>query len=220
MLIAVTGEGPTDIGKIDYITGNFSEGPVLTLVRRILPNVAIDFVHWDRKNRDKKDKQRGFRMQGRTGKLSGHGKLAYIFKQFANSEEADAAIYYSDSDRISGSDARKESVCQKRYDDLKREIFKGFDAADIQGKTFVCSGVAAIPVKMIESWLLADKNAFDMAFGVRTCKDFPKYPELEWGDIDDINSNYSKNKMDRILECYVKIGIGKNVKAEKFFCNY
>ena len=123
-------------------------------------------------------------------------------KQFANSEEADAAIYYSDSDRVSGSDARKASVCQKRYDDLKGEIFKGFDAADIQGKTFVCSGVAAIPVKMIESWLLADKNAFDMAFGVRTCKNFPKYPELEWGDIDDINSNYPKNKMDRILECY------------------
>lgn len=203
MKIVVTGEGPADIGELDYNTNNLLEGPVLILIRRLLSEREIDFIYWDRKAEDAKNGRKGFRVQGRKEKLSGYGKLAYHFKCRANDQSADAALFFSDADRDSGRDARKYNECKKRYSTLKNDIEKGFQAADTKAHSKTCKGVAIIAVKMIESWLLSDREAFDKGFGtVNRCEKFPNNPELEWGAKNDKNSNYPKNQLKRILSAY------------------
>ena len=203
MRIMATGEGHTDIGFRDYNTGEFLEGPVLTYIRRILPSIEMDVLLWDRKTADSQIRGKGFRIQGRKGKLAGHGKIAFIFKAMANEESVDLACFYSDADKGLGVDARKEKACERRYKELKDEIENGFKAADSLCQDGACDGIAIIPVKMIESWLLSDKGAFDKAFGnVKKCEKFPDKPELEWGAKNDKNSNYPKNQLNRILDAY------------------
>jgi len=60
-----------------------------------------------------------------------------------------------------------------------------------------------IPLKMIESWLLADEIAFTTCFGKPpTRPPLPRQPELIWGDENDQTSNHPKIILKRVLDQY------------------
>lgn len=218
--ILIYGEGPTDCGELDPLTGKLVEGPVEIYIRKILGDQdKVEFILTDlRKEKLARPK---FQRIGKS--LKGHGLKASILMRLAIANKCDSAAYYSDGDRAQGSDARRENVCRKRYNELKNEIISGFASANIEkSREDELHGVAIIPMKMIESWLMGDPAAFSCAFShaeeethknrrqgrQETC---PNQPELDWGAHDDPSSNYPKNRLTRILDVY-----GKNCNRETF----
>lgn len=201
MRILILGEGPTDVGQQDYQTGRFIEGPIPIMIRRILNEpVAMELL-------DKSDRKKlkGKHFQRSIRGLSGHGPCSLWAKMKASEQSFDAIVFYSDSDREDGSDPRNEVACRKRFEKVKSNIEEGFRRA----QRFEVLDLAIVPVKMIESWLMADPKAFSIAFGSarrirgkQTKNIFPKTPELEWGDKYDTSSNYPKCQLNRILSCY------------------
>lgn len=201
MRILILGEGSTDVGQRDYQTGRFIEGPIPIMIRRILNEpVAMELL-------DKSDRKelKGKHFQRSIKGLRGQGLYSWWAKSKAVEQSFDAVVFYSDSDREGGSNAKNKVDCYKRFKEVKSNIEEGFHR--VQNADIL--ELAIVPVKMIESWLMADAEAFSSAFGgVRRIdgkqmkKIFPKNPELEWGDKHDDSSNYPKCQLKRILSCY------------------
>ena len=198
MRVLLHGEGVTDYGKGDGM-GGWIEGPIQIIIKRIVGEVEIDCVTKD----DIKTHRN--RLQRKLSGLKGHGTYAALLIHIANERnvsdtewEYDVVALYRDADRQSGKDARKLNVCQRRYEEIKQEIFQGF------GK-FPCEVrfIAIIPMKMIENWLLADPKCFVSAFGGKQLN-LPDNPELLWGDLRDRDSDHPKNVLSRILAIYQK----------------
>lgn len=216
--ILIYGEGPTDCGALDPLTGKLVEGPVEVYIRKILSDQeGVEFTLITDLSKEKLDRPK-FQRIGNS--LKGHRGKASILIRLAIADKCDCAAYYSDGDRAQGSDARRENVCQRRYNELKDEIISGFASVRIENAVH---GVAIIPMKMIESWLMGDPTAFSYAFSraeaeethknrrqgrQETC---PNQPELDWGAHDDPSSNYPKNRLARILDVY-----GKTCNRETF----
>lgn len=202
--LLLQGEGPTDCGTVNYQTGETEEGPIQIYIRKILDNAEVTMDLLPRADMELSVfRQKRPRLQPRGQKLKGHGIRAYLLSIEALRKECDGAVLYVDADKESGIDARKEFACQKRYEEIKKDILHGFQAKELRG-------VAAIPMKMIESWMMGDKNALQKAFGQArqpkhkkiSVESFPSSPELEWGSKNDGNSNYPKNQLHRILIAY------------------
>lgn len=203
MKIVVMGEGKTDVGYRDTYN-HFVEGPVCVLLKRILKehDVPVEFVFLEKADRKRQSTPR---LQRSLKKLKGHGLYSYWEKLQAVEQSADAVLFYSDADKESGENNKDSKICEKRFEDVKSGIVSGFDFCSSKEFNQIFS-ISAVAVKMIESWLMADPNAFEVAFGKSKNKKidklFPKKPELEWGAKEDKNSNYPKNQMDRLLACY------------------
>lgn len=201
MRILILGEGPTDVGQRDYQTGQFLEGPIPIIIRKVLEG-PVEMQLLDKSDRKK---LKGKHFQRSIKGLSGQGVCSRWAKMQAAEQSFDVVIFYSDSDRESGSDARNEVACRKRFEEVKSNIEEGFHRAQHPEVL----DLAIVPVKMIESWLMADPKAFSTTFGSareirgkQTKNIFPKTPELEWGDKHDASSNYPKCQLNRILSCY------------------
>jgi len=208
--LLLQGEGPTDCGIVNYQTGTVEEGPVQIYIRKILGGGELMMKLLTRAGielQTSSHKHKRPRLQPHGHKLKGHGIRAYLLSVEAMQQKCDGCVLYIDADKESGIDARKEHACKKRYDEIKTDILHGF-----QAKSF--RGIAAIPMKMIESWIMGDKEAFPRAFGkihppkhnksiqkdvIESC---PSTPELDWGEKSDPNSNYPKNRLNRILSAY------------------
>lgn len=203
MKILIMGEGPTDVGGRDYQTGRFLEGPIPVMIRRGLEEpVEMDLL--EKSARKEKTSKRSHFQRSIKG-LHGQGVCSFWAKKQAAEGAYDAVVFYSDSDREGGRDSRTEVACRKRFSEVKADIEAGFRRAN-HPDVF---DLAIVPVKMIESWLMADSDAFSSAFGSprrmrgKTIRnDFPKRPELEWGDKHDSASNYPKCQLNRILSGY------------------
>lgn len=201
MRMLILGEGPTDVGQCDYQTGQFIEGPIPIMIRKILDEP----VEMELLDKSARKELRGKRFQRSIKGLRGQGLYSWWAKMKAVEQSFDAVVFYSDSDREGGSDARNEVACRKRFEEVKSDIEEGFYR--VQHSEVL--DLAIVPVKMIESWLMADPKAFSSAFGgTREIRDkkakniFPKKPELEWGDKHDSLSNYPKCQLNRILASY------------------
>ena len=214
--ILIYGEGPTDCGELDPLTGKLVEGPVEIYIRKILGDQdKVEFILTDlRKEKLARPK---FQRIGKS--LKGHGLKASILMRLAIANKCDSVAYY----RKQCCDARQEAVCRKRYNEIRCEIVSGFASARVENSTAdEVHGVAIIPMKMIESWLMGDPNAFSHAFpnGGKKGKhkkkhqeqqeSCPNQPELDWG-AHDPSSNYPKNRLARILDVY-----GKTCNRETF----
>ena len=217
--ILIYGEGSTDCGVHEFVTTELLEGPIEVYIRKILGDQEeVEFTLTDLT----KEKRPKFQ---RIGKNFGkHGRNAALLMRLAIADKCDCAAYYSDGDLKRCCDARQEAVCRKRYKGLKDEIVSGFASARVENSTTdEVHGVAIIPMKMIESWLMGDPNAFSHAFpnGGKKGKhkkkhqeqqeSCPNQPELDWGAHDDPSSNYPKNRLTRILDVY-----GKTCNRETF----
>lgn len=67
------------------------------------------------------------------------------------------------------------------------------------------TGIPMIAMKMIECWLLSDKDAYKRCFGSDLKKmNLPSKPELIWGEKNKRSSDYPKNYFKRVLEEYHK----------------
>lgn len=205
MKLLLTGEGPTDCGKLDYETQVWKDGPVQGYLRKIVQqlghDIEIQTVEKEKITEHRKKKRQTAATKG----LQGHAKKAFFVMQAAIESGCTAAAMYVDSDKSSGERAPKtQHECEKRYNELKDEVLTGLRAG--AGKETV-TPIAIIPVKMIECWILGDKGAFERYFGEEQVQrlgnreDFV-HPELIWGAKDDPASDYPKNKLERILNRY------------------
>ncbi len=192
--ILLCGEGPTDYGNPKYGSHDWEEGPVQPIIRKSV-NGDIEFAYTTKEDIKRKTIQR------RTGaKVTGHGVKSYKLCIIAEEcKDIDNIICYVDADREQGS-GKSERESRKRLQKIYNEIsngFKQFSEARSQ------SSIPMVPLKMIESWLLADEQAFARCFG-KTPADpvLPEQPELIWGNEKDSTSNHPKNYLGKVLEQY------------------
>ena len=78
------------------------------------------------------------------------------------------------------------------------------DLSEFREKGYGC--IAIVPKEMIESWILADEQAYENMFGKTPDNPaLPKKPEEMWGQKENKDSNYPKNVMTRVLQQYIVI---------------
>ena len=128
--------------------------------------------------------------------LQGKAIPAMKFQVYAKMNGCEAGIFYCDTDNIKDGKNTDESACRRRYDQVHAEVESGLK--DTQGSSW--TGIPMIAMKMIESWLLADENAYKEYY-VFTPENpgLPAKPELIWGAKDNDKSNYPKHYMSRVL---------------------
>jgi hypothetical protein len=95
---------------------------------------------------------------------------------------------------------------------------------------FGIKGIPMLPIRMIENWLLGDEDAYTISFGRKPhSPKLPKKPEFIWGSKYDINSDYPKHYLKRVLNQYNEliettnyINIMENINIDRLkeTCSY
>lgn len=194
----VTGEGPTDYGKIIYDESKkiyrWEEGPIFSIIRHTAEKtgkkVELEAV-------DKKEVERKARMQRSASKLHGlTGKAndSARFSFYLSMQQYEYGIFYCDADKEPGKKNTDPHVCRNRFEQVRREVLEGCEKTGIEGMKLV----PMIPLKMIECWLLSDEVAYKILYKIENPL-LPRTPELIWGDEKEPKGNYPKNVMRRIL---------------------
>ncbi len=196
--VLICGEGPTDYGTQEYGTRKWLEGPVQPIARKCTQKkLVFEAV-------DKNDLKR-LRIQGRAG-VQGHAAKSYKLSIIAKERNINNIICYVDADKIPGKGRKDVNARQSFigvYDALKEgfELFKKRFPGKVKGKSI--HGIPMVPLRMIESWLLSDQQAFKKCFGKSpTNPRLPEKPELLWGEKNDPVGDYPKNRMKRVLAQY------------------
>ena len=191
--VAITGEGPTDFGQKPYGESGWNWGPVKTLIDKCADKMGIHVILIPIE-RQEVERFRLQRSQKRV--LKGKSIASMRFAVYARDrKECNLGIYYCDADKEAGSSNSDAQVCEKHFRELYNEVEAGMDLND--KKDF--KGIPMIAVKMIESWMLADENAYVKAFGKIPSYHLPGKPELIWGDKRDPDSNYPKCYLKRVI---------------------
>lgn len=192
--ILLCGEGPTDYGTPQYGSSDWEEGPVQSLIRKSV-NGDIEFTYATKEDVRKK------RIQPRTGaKVPGHGAKSYKLCMIAAAQgDIDNIVCYVDADRVHGS-GKSRLEAQRRLQEVYDQISNGFQQFSQERSQ---NSIPMVPLKMIESWLLADEQAFTQCYGRQpTNPSLPVQPELIWGDENDPISDHPKNYLKRVLGQY------------------
>lgn len=199
MKIFLVGEGPTDCGKAEYRQRDggyrWLDGPVQIFIRKYLPDAEIETLDRNSflsESQNRKEKRNRRTLTG----LKGHAVKAFYVSEMAKERDCYTAAVYVDADKDQGASQKTRHECQTRYDEICGQLKTGFERSGIG------SYLSIVPVKMIECWLLADPEAFRVAFGKVPDPQLPKNPELLWGDKHDPDSDYPKNQLERILVQY------------------
>ena len=106
MRIAVTGEGPTDYGKVDYGNpGHWIDGPVQVYLRRIAEeqNIELDFEMIERAEVQK--------ING----LDGKAIPARRFYIKCKEKQLNYGVYYCDADRNAGEQNSNSHQLENRF---------------------------------------------------------------------------------------------------------
>lgn len=191
--ILVFGEGPTDYGKPGSLPDTWEQGPVQTFIRNSV-NQELSF------SCVRKDTIKDIKILSRR-KPKGKGIAALKLCLFAQSKKYNKIIMFSDADREQGT---KNNLLQarRRFEKVYEEITGALEyLRNNQG----ISLIPMIALKMIESWLLSDEDAFETCYGKKPDSPvLPEHPELIWGRKDDHQSNYPKNYLRRVLAQFCK----------------
>lgn len=197
MRMFLIGEGPTDCGKLDYSkkeNHGWIDGPVQIYIHKAAPELQIDTYD---KSKLKSSERKTHRNRRSIQDLDGHGEKAFFIAQLAAEEGYDITAMYVDADKTSGSTQKNSSSCQRRYDLVKEDVLAGLKRGGASRP------LAIVPMKMIECWILGDRNAFIRVYGEAPDPAQFKNPELLWGKEDDPKSDYPKNRLTRILaQCH------------------
>lgn len=203
--VLLCGEGPTDYGNPKYGSNEWEEGPVQSIIRKSV-NGDIEFAYAS------KEDVKGKRIQRRTGvKVIGHGAKSFKLCMIAEDRgDIDNIVCYVDADREHGS-GKSELESKKRLQEVYSQISNGFQQfSDARSQ----SSIPMVPLKMIESWLLADEHAFAQCFGKPPANpSLPGQPELIWGNENDPTSDHPKNYLKRVLEQYNHQGNRETFKS-------
>lgn len=195
--VLILGEGATDVGTEDGATGKWLNGCIISLIKKVNNKVSLSYHPVSKSALPKTVAQKGKR------KFEGHGKniQKLIILAQLNKIEYDIIIYFGDTDKESGT--RNNLLAARRASKIAyRQAHDTFEF-------FEKRGIAIIPLRMLESWLLTDEQAFYRAFG--STVSLPKNPELLWGDKYDPLSNYPKYYLQRILS-----SVGQECNRETF----
>lgn len=169
--ILIYGEGPTDVGVVN-VYGEWEKGCIVTLIQRINPTINIDFIPPPRK--EVISATRVVPMKGKT-KIEGHGIIIQKLIIYARKKnlDYDLIVYYGDTDKQSAS---KNTIheAKKTSEAAYHQAFKAFDI-------FHVDGIPIIPLRMLESWLLADSTVYRKMFNAGSVP-LPAQPELIWGE--------------------------------------
>jgi hypothetical protein len=182
----VCGEGPTDVGVREYGSGVWNNGPAISFINNTSPiELLIDGISLTELENKVPILQRR--------KPKGFGTKALRLSRYAKMNNIDVAICYVDCDKKQDID-----LFAKRY----QEINDGFKQA-VTGVV----GIAMIPKRMIESWLLSDENSYKSLFGkIPEHPRLPNKPEELKGDKHDPDSDYPKHYIKRVLDQYNQRG--------------
>lgn len=188
MRIAVTGEGPTDYGKRDYDTGKWIEGPLQKYAKKIAEKVLAEEVELCVLE---KESVKNIRIQRKSLKgLEGFSVPAKKFTYWMKEQGIRKGIYYCDADR-EGSEKNTPGNAEKRFRTVYNQIAIGLAETE---------AIPVVALHMIESWLLGDKKALEIAFRVSIPNhEMPSKPEYLWGEKTDPNSSYPKNYLKRLI---------------------
>ena len=183
--VLILGEGITDVGGYEY-NGQWENGCIINLLDKVNEQLKPIYVPIDKRNLPKTLPMKGKR------KFEGHGKNVQkmIIHAQLKGIQYNVIVYYGDTDKDAGT---KNTDLQARRSNEKA-YGQTYDAFEFFDK----KGIAVIPLRMLESWLLSDENAFLKAFGQRI--KLPRKPENLWGDWHDPNSNHPKRFLQRILD--------------------
>lgn len=182
MRIAVTGEGPTDYGKVDYGNpGHWIDGPVQVYLRRIAEeqNIELDFEMIERAEVQKIKLQRRH-LNG----LDGKAIPARRFYIKCKEKQLNYGVYYCDADRNAGEQNSNVHQLENRYKEVYGEVKEGMYNCD--------NYIPMIPCRMIENWILADGENIRDFFQVNKIEYNPHNVELLWGNDNNPESNYPK----------------------------
>ncbi|HNX02145.1 MAG TPA: hypothetical protein PLE33_00925 [Candidatus Cloacimonas sp.] len=170
--VIVCGEGSTDVGKRDYETSQWIDGPAIAYIKNAsTKKLQIDGIEKHKLPKIQKVKS-----------LKGHSVKAEKLCLYAILHHYMVAICYVDCDK-------------NPFEKIYKDITEGFSCYQD-----IVIGIPMIPKAMIESWLVADENAFLKVFGKKPPKPYRHIePESLWGKKEDPNSNYPKNVLKRIV---------------------
>ena len=194
--LLVYGEGPTDYGWVSD-SGTWCPGPIISLIRKSAEvfQVELEIGFVEKKAIEGEERvQLGARhMRG----INGKGIPALRFSIYALEHGYKSGVFYCDTDRIVSGKNTRESDCRKYFEQIYADVIQGLQNTRVQN----WRGVPMISLKMIECWLLSDKEAYKNCFGQEPIKvKLPSKPELIWGEKNDSSSDYSKHYMRRVLK--------------------
>ena len=176
--VAVRGEGPDDYGKVDSRTARVvREGCYVAFVRRAAEPRMFDCVS---AGRFPKKLPGGFR-KTRVPKLRGFERHSFYATLEAKEAGADWLVIGTDTDRgLGGSKRHLPKACVQKYGQLRSGYEK---ATNFRPETTKVGFVCLVPLVKLESWLLADEEAF-RAVARFPRGALPKSPEKLYGSTD------------------------------------
>ena len=212
--VLLAGEGPTDQGVVDWDSHSrkhvIREGPCQPLVRKCAKLMELEISIAQKSRIRDYLTYMGERKLPKNKEVPGHGMKAWICLNIAFDDECQAAVVMVDGDK-QGESPKDDLHVRKRFVEVHDQLETGFrHAKKITGAGIEC--ICMVPMRMIESWLMADPEAFERATGVSRSEVVRiKKPESLWGKDEDPSSDYPKNVMNRLLA-----GSGFSANRETF----
>jgi hypothetical protein len=191
--IALIGEGRNDYGGPDGY-GEWKDGAAQPFIRKFATDAKIKPIR--KQDRDRKSIGLPFK---NFPKLGFHASVIrpYVAKIWEMKGEIDLLIIYKDLDKEGSGKAGKEQAIKS----FQRAVDEFEAVFEFLKNRFEIPAIAMIPMRMLENWLLADENAFQLAFGTKpTQPRLPNEPEFIWGDEQNRDSNHPKNYIQRVLK--------------------
>lgn len=196
--LLVYGEGPDDYGWRDS-KGEWCSGSIISILKKCAEemNIDLDIDYVEKRFVDGKDK---IKLAARhLRKVEGKGIPALRFSMHAIENGYTEGIFYCDTDKVMSGSQKDETHCRKHFEKIHSDVVNGLQAAE----STVWRGIPMISLKMIENWLLADKESYRKCFGAAPSNpSLPSKPELIWGEKNNLSSDYPKNYIKRVLEQY------------------
>lgn len=183
----IWGEGPSDVGRVHPDGTRAEEGCIDGLLRRATPSRieisckrAGTFRELKKLPGPRKKKLHG---------LKGFARNAYVATREAIFENADWLVLATDTDRESGMRRQRElrGLCLRKREEMAegyaRALRDGVSTSAAEGSIEVPALIRAVPLRKLESWLIADLRTFERVMEEPRPR-LPKPPEELGGATD------------------------------------
>lgn len=194
--IAIIGEGKNDVGVMGEKMWN--DGTIQVYLERFLAdNFELNFtpLSVSKKETTEIKSLKGGRY--RKFHIKGVAKKLFRFIQKYPNNNFHLLVFFSDTDKTQGQKA-SEKEAKSKYQSILEHLEEGKKLLDevMPDLEFI----PMIPVRILECWLLGDKDGFENIGCSPQNPNLPKQSELLWGDAENPESNYPKYYLKQILE--------------------
>ncbi|MFK7950510.1 MAG: DUF4276 family protein [Saprospiraceae bacterium] len=194
--IALIGEGKNDVGIMGE--KSWQDGTVQAYVDRFLgDDFELKFEVLRVSKKDIKQLKIGNKGRYRKQKIRGIAKKILRFVQLYPKRKFDLLILFSDVDKTQGKEA-SENEAKAKYASILADLENGKQF--LFEKKPEIKFVPMIPVRILECWLLGDKDGFENIACSPQNPKLPNQPEQTWGEKNNPESDYPKHYLKRILE--------------------